>query len=210
MGWYFLSIFLTNTGGKLGWYVLVSYIWREPLFPLLLPPFLMDQAPLLRGVPAKFHKTELPPNLIVQKIPYIPYRIYQPASAGNLPIPAKLPVNRWDATLVFVEFGNGLWLWLFDTPSGYHQLAVALESQKILAFQEPDAIKWTYMVMPFGPTNGPATFINLIYDANNQWKSLASLLGTMIGEDTNTQIIINDIVSHGADANTSLRYMECQ
>ncbi len=58
-------------------------------------------APLWRGVPAKFHKKELPPNLTVQKIPYIPYQIYQPASAGNLPIPAKLPVNRWDTTLVF-------------------------------------------------------------------------------------------------------------
>jgi hypothetical protein len=37
---------------------------------------------------------------LVQKIPYIPYPIYQPASAGNLPILAKLPVNRWDKTLV--------------------------------------------------------------------------------------------------------------
>ncbi len=68
-------------------------------FPLASAPFLMDQAPLRRGVPAKFHKKELPPNLTVQKIPYIPYQIYQPASAGNLPIPAKLPVNRWDTTL---------------------------------------------------------------------------------------------------------------
>jgi hypothetical protein len=29
----------------------------------------------------------------------IPYQIYQPTRAGNLPIPAKPPVNRWDATL---------------------------------------------------------------------------------------------------------------
>jgi hypothetical protein len=39
IGWYFLGIFLTDTRGKLGWYVLVSYIWQEPLFPSLLPPF---------------------------------------------------------------------------------------------------------------------------------------------------------------------------
>jgi hypothetical protein len=68
-------------------------------FSLASAPFLMDQAPLLRGVPTKFHKVELPPNLTVQKIPYIPYRIYQPANAVNLLIPAKLPVNRWDTTL---------------------------------------------------------------------------------------------------------------
>ncbi len=39
---------------------------------------------------------ELLPNLTVQKIPN---QIYQPASADNLPIPAKLPVNRWSTTL---------------------------------------------------------------------------------------------------------------
>jgi hypothetical protein len=72
-------------------------------FSLASTPFLMNQAPLLRGVPTKFQKMELPPNLTIQKIPYIPYRIYQPASASNLPIPAKLPINRWDATLVFAE-----------------------------------------------------------------------------------------------------------
>jgi hypothetical protein len=92
----------------------------------------MDQALLLRGVSAKFHKMELPPLLTVQKILYIPYRIYQPASAGNLPIPAKLPVNRWDTTLYFwgsktlkkwipedfffflyfpEEFFTGTWFW---------------------------------------------------------------------------------------------------
>jgi hypothetical protein len=31
----------------------------------------------------------------------IPYRIYQPTRAGNLPIAAKPPVNRWDTTLIF-------------------------------------------------------------------------------------------------------------
>ena len=30
----------------------------------------------------------------------IPYRIYQPKRAGNLPIPANPPVNKWDATLL--------------------------------------------------------------------------------------------------------------
>jgi hypothetical protein len=42
IGWYFPGIFPTDTEGKLGWDVLVLYIWREPLFSLkerLLPPF---------------------------------------------------------------------------------------------------------------------------------------------------------------------------
>jgi hypothetical protein len=66
----------------------------------------MDQAPLLREklVPAKFTKRssrKISQNGAPAK-PYstkIPNQIYQPASASNLLILAKLPVNRWDATL---------------------------------------------------------------------------------------------------------------
>jgi hypothetical protein len=55
---------------------------------------------------------------------------------------------------------------------GYHQLAVALARQEKLAFQGPNAIKWTYTGIPFGPTNGPATFITYIHDINSQWKAM--------------------------------------
>jgi hypothetical protein len=85
------------------------------------------------------------------------------------------PIPRYDSA-VFIEFGHGNWLWLFDAPSGYHQLAVALASQEKQAFQGPDAIKWTYTVMPFGPTNGPATFINFTYDVNINGRLLPHLL----------------------------------
>ncbi len=66
------------------------------------------------------------------------------------------------------------------------------------------------MVMPFGPTNGHATFINFIYDVNSQWKALATSVGITIGNDTNTRFIVDDIVSHGPTVDTSLHYMECQ
>ena len=65
------------------------------------------------------------------------------------------------------EFGTGQWMWLYDAPSGYHQLADAAASQEKLAFQGPDAIKWTYTVM-FGPTSGPAMFVNVIFDVDSQ------------------------------------------
>jgi hypothetical protein len=67
------------------------------------------------------------------------------------------PIPRCNSA-INEEFGLGVLYWLFDAPMGYHQLAVALASQEKLAFQGPDAIKWTYRVMPFGPTNGPTTF----------------------------------------------------
>lgn len=64
--------------------------------------------------------------------------------------------------------------------------------------------------MPFGPTNGPATFINFIYDVDSQWKSLARTMGITIDDETNTRIIVDDIVSHGKSLPISMLYMECQ
>jgi hypothetical protein len=92
---------------------------------------------------------------------------------------------------------------------GYHQLAVAMESQVKLAFKGPDAIKWTYTVMPFGP-NGPATFINFIHDVDSQWKLLAQSLGVVIDDNTNTKIIVDDIFSWAKLLEMALLYMECQ
>jgi hypothetical protein len=101
-------------------------------------------------------------------------------------------------------------MWLYRAPSSYHQLAVTLASQEKLSFQGPNAIKWTYTMMPFGPTNSPATFVNFIYEGDSQQKLLAYNNGININNNTNTCIIIEDIVSHGKDLSMSLLYMECQ
>jgi hypothetical protein len=104
------------------------------------------------------------------------------------------PISHCDLA-INENFGQGSIFWLWDAPMGYHQLAVAKTSQEKLAFQGPDAIKWTYTVMPFEPTNGPATFINFIHNVNSQWKALVQQSGLIIDEDLNTKIIIDDIFS---------------
>jgi hypothetical protein len=119
------------------------------------------------------------------------------------------PIPRCNSA-VHNEFGQWKWRWMFDAPMGYHQLAVALGSQEKLAFQGVDAIKWTYMVMPFGPTNGPATFINFIHVINSIWKELAQESSVPIDDDTNTKIIVKDIVSWAKLLEFALTYMECQ
>jgi hypothetical protein len=111
---------------------------------------------------------------------------------------------------VFVELSMGKFIWMFDAPMGYHQLAVALASQEKLAFQGVKAIKWTYNVMPFGPTNGPATFVYFIYDIDSIWKKLATLCGVPIGDTKNTRIIIDDIVSWSSTEEYALEYIRCQ
>jgi hypothetical protein len=101
-------------------------------------------------------------------------------------------------------------MWMFDVPMGYHQLAVAFDSQEKLAFQGVNAIKWTYSVMPFGPTNGPVILIKFIYDIDSIWKELAKKYGLTINNDTNTCIIVDDNVSWAGSFKCSLIYMQCQ
>jgi hypothetical protein len=119
------------------------------------------------------------------------------------------PIPRCD-TAVFTEFCMGWYVWMFDAPMGYHQLAVASDSQEKLAFQGVDTIKWTYNIMPFGPTNRPATFVSFIYDIDSVWKQLATSRGIPIGDTTNTRIIIDDIVSWLSSEDYALEYIRCQ
>jgi hypothetical protein len=64
--------------------------------------------------------------------------------------------------------------------------------------------------MPFGPTNGPATFINFIHDIDSIWKKEAQQQGVSINDDTNTKIIVDDIVSWADNIRHALTYMQCQ
>jgi hypothetical protein len=64
--------------------------------------------------------------------------------------------------------------------------------------------------MPFGPTNGPATFIIFIHVINSQWKALAQKSSVVIKDDTNTNIIIDNIFSWDKLLEAALLYIECQ
>jgi hypothetical protein len=58
--------------------------------------------------------------------------------------------------------------------------------------------------------NGPATFITFIHDINSVWKELAQEHGVPIDNDTNTKIIVDDIVSWAKVLDFAITYMECQ
>jgi hypothetical protein len=64
--------------------------------------------------------------------------------------------------------------------------------------------------MPIGPTNGPATFINFIYDVDSQRKALVQQSGLLIDDDTNTKIIVNDIFSWVTSLEAALLYIKYQ
>ena len=101
-----------------------------------------------------------------------------------------------------------MFCWLLNVPQGFHQIAVNKSSQEKLAFAGPYTWKYMYNVMPFGPINGPATFIIFAHDCQADLDDLAKAPGTDVGGSTCTKIIVNDIHSCGTDWDTSLQYFE--
>jgi hypothetical protein len=118
------------------------------------------------------------------------------------------PIPRCDAA-VEGAFG-GQWIWLYNAPMGYHQISASKETQEKLAFQGPDAIKGTYTVKPFGPTNGPATFVTMIHDVDSVWKEEAKPKGIHVDSGVDTTIIIYDILNWAWSFTMALAYIQCQ
>jgi hypothetical protein len=91
---------------------------------------------------------------------------------NQITCPVAYPIPRCNLA-VYLTFSNGCWMWMWYPLQGYHQIGVERKSQDKLPFAGLDATKWTYNVMPFGPVNGPATFIAFIHDMDSTWKDLA-------------------------------------
>ncbi len=97
-----------------------------------------------------------------------------------------------------------------DCPQGYHQIQVDKATKEKLAFAGPYASKYTYRVMPFGPVNGPTMFIMFAHDMDSSLKELAKSNGIIIDENTNTKLIVDDILSWAITYATALQYLRCQ
>ena len=78
------------------------------------------------------------------------------------------------------------------------------------AFAGPNATKYRWKVIPFGPVNGPVIFIIFIYDMNTSWQELAVKRGLKVGEEVGTKIIIDDIFSWGDSYKISFLHLDCQ
>ena len=120
-----------------------------------------------------------------------------------------MPIPRCDEA-VGNSFGGSSWRWLMDAISGYNQISVAKSSQPKLAFAGPSCSKYTYLVIPFGPVNGPVIFIVFIHDLDSTWKALALKRGIPIDGKTNTKIIVDDIFSWAPTFEVAIEYLKCQ
>ena len=52
---------------------------------------------------------------------------------------------------------------------GYHQIAVWESDRKRLAIFAPYDRKYTFNVMPFGPTNAPLFYTAMMKDTKDEW-----------------------------------------
>jgi hypothetical protein len=103
------------------------------------------------------------------------------------------PIPQCDST-INEEFGLGVLYWLFDAPMGYHELAVAL-TKRSWPSKARMLSRGPTVLCPLAQQNGPTTFIQFIHDVDSQWKALAVKSGLVIDNDTNTKIIVDNIVS---------------
>ena len=120
------------------------------------------------------------------------------------------PIPRCDNAISH-EFGDSVFRWMYDCPQGYHQINATTDACKKLAFAAPNSRIFRYKVMPFGPVNGPTIFIQFIHDMNTDWQAIAhDKYGVTINDDTNTKIIVDDILSFSVHEDTAFKYMEAQ
>jgi len=109
ISWYFPGSLPTDTEGSLGWYILVSIIWREPPFPYeggLWPPFCTLSPPFEeKGILVELFKKEFPQNL--QKV-----------------FPPKLTVQKYQPEIPTDQCG-----WMVNTISVYLQIGVNTGSE---------------------------------------------------------------------------------
>ena len=68
-----------------------------------------------------------------------------------------------------------LWFICIDKAQGYHQIGVKHGDREKLAFFGPDSLKYTFKVLPFGPTNTPSFYTAMIRQFQDEWTLLFRL-----------------------------------
>ena len=64
--------------------------------------------------------------------------------------------------------------------------------------------------MTFVPVNGLPILIGMMFDMNFEWQNLSKFRGVAINEETNTKIIVDDLLNHSITEDEVFEYMLCQ
>jgi hypothetical protein len=101
-----------------------------------------------------------------------------------------------------------LWFISLDARQGYHQIRVRLADREKLAFFAPDGKKYTFKVMPFGPTNAPGIYTAMMRKMQDEWDALFESLYPNSAHK-GCRVIIDDILLFSNDIATLIKYLDC-
>ena len=145
--------------------------------------------------------------------------------------PFEYPIPRCDDAVTIVMVGSTvMWIITVDARQGYHQVAVRRIDREKLAFFAPDHKKYTFKVMPFGPTNAPPFYTAMMGDFQREWSQLfiekISAMETIGGElivvhedkrieigskilHNGSRVIIDDVLLWSSNLPAILLMFEC-
>ena len=87
--------------------------------------------------------------------------------------PFEFPIPRCNNLIAIIGAGADIvFLIMLDTHQGYHQVSVRVVDRKKLVFFAPYHTKWTFNIMPFGPTNVPAFHSAMMLNFKTEWTDL--------------------------------------
>ena len=101
--------------------------------------------------------------------------------------PFEYPIPRCNDAITIIMVGSTvMWIITVDARQGYHQVSVNSIDREKLSFFAPDHKKYTFKVMPFGPTNTPTFYTFMMGNFQREWMQLflekISILETIGGE----------------------------
>ena len=146
--------------------------------------------------------------------------------------PFEYPIPRCDdaVSILGLQAGEHLYFISLDAKQGYHQILVRKADREKLAFFAPDGHKYTFKVMPFGPTNAPSFYTCMMGDFQEDWNLLFSetisradsICGKNVDMDrkgavrmngtkveVGSKVIIDDILLYCTNVDILLVYLEC-
>jgi len=145
--------------------------------------------------------------------------------------PFEFPIPRCDDAITVLEVGgDAIYIITVDARQGYHQVTVRRIDRDKLAFFAPNNKKYTWNVMPFGPTNAPGFYTCMMGNLRDEWQILflqKLLLLKQIGHElitirntnevfigekriySGTKIIIDDIFLWSTNLDLVILLFEC-
>jgi hypothetical protein len=129
---------------------------------------------------------------------------------NSVTLPFAYPIPRCNDAID--DFGGSvgqLWFISLDAHQGYHQIRVCLADREKLALFVPDGKKkYTFKVMPFGPTNVPGIYTAMMQKMQDEWDALFESPYPNSAHK-GCQVIINDILLFLNNITTLIKYLDC-